>query len=92
MSALPKLAPITTLAVERPAYRGYWLVRTNRKAEWIDLNADLLAKRYWDFSEPDWGLADLIPFADSQFDVERERFEEMKADAKFDDGRLSEEV
>lgn len=79
--------------LERPSYGGYWLVRRNDKEAWIVLNADLLAQWYFQLGATldDLCVEGLDTFCDAQWDIERAKYEEMKADGRYDDGRLSEE-
>lgn len=95
MNAL--LKPITTRALELPSYQRYDLVRTNERGDWIKANVLALLERFGacgDLARANgkWTILEFAESAQVQWDLERMKFEEMKADAKFDDGHLSEEV
>ena len=87
------LKPIEQTPLQKPAYTGYWLVRQNRRDDWVELNAPQLARWYFQCGATldDLTAESLDTFADAQFDMERAKFEEMKADGKYDDCKSSPE-
>ena len=83
------LKPITVRPLRKPDYRGWWLVRSNQKAEWVRLNADLLAEWFAAceaaLDSADLGAETLDSFAEAQWDVERMHCEQLRDDGRYDD-------
>ena len=82
MSAL--LQPITALAIEPTSY-GHWkLVQTNDQAAWIRANWVAIKTRFRSFGEPVADDCTLQEYAISQWEMERARRDEYRADGRFD--------
>lgn len=90
-----QLKPVP-LAITRPRYLRYDLVRQNDRDGWLLANADIISARYalladeMDIARDALTLSSdsIISFALSQWDIERQHHEELKDDGKFDDFTL----
>lgn len=77
-------AQLRPLPTTRTEYIGYRLVSENRFEEWVELNVDALAHRY--FAQGGLGLDGLAAFSASEWEKERDRRDDYARTAYAFDG------
>lgn len=83
MNAMLKPIP---RAIERPAYRGWNLVRQNEQVAWVRLNYDLIAGWFaaCGATLDDCTTETMDSFAEAQWDIQRAQYEELRSERDYE--------
>lgn len=89
-----RLKPVEAVALTRPRFRRYDLVRTNLRDAWIIQNMDVLLAYFratgdairaaGEWTPPDDPQVEFTVFCDLQFEGEHARYEELKNEKDYE--------